>query len=125
MFSQNTIKGIVCDTDGLVIPCAHVLLCLNDSIIAQSISTEHGFLLENIPENSYILNVSHVGYQIKNIIRRKSNIDLDSIQLSLLTLELDEVVIRTIHNVTTYKTINYISMLNKLTFQNFPMCKVC
>ena len=46
LFSQNTIKGIVCDTDGLVIPCAHVLLCLNDSIIAQSISTEHGFLLE-------------------------------------------------------------------------------
>lgn len=104
LFSQNTIKGIVCDTDGLVIPCAHVLLCLNDSIIAQSISTEHGFLLENIPENSYILNVSHVGYQIKKIsLDVKSNIDLDSIQLSLLTLELDEVVIRTIHNVTTYK----------------------
>ena len=105
LFSQNTIKGIVCDTDGLAIPYANVLLCLNDSIIAQSISTEHGFLLENIPENSYILNVSHVGYQIKKIsLNVKSNIDLDSIQLSLLTLELDEVVIRTIRNVTTYKT---------------------
>ena len=30
LFSQNTIKGIVCDTDGLVIPCVHVLLCIND-----------------------------------------------------------------------------------------------
>ena len=28
LFSQNTIKGIVCDTDGLAIPYANVLLCL-------------------------------------------------------------------------------------------------
>ena len=45
LFSQNTIKGIVCDTDGLAIPYANVLLCLNDSIIAQSICS----IIENIP----------------------------------------------------------------------------
>lgn len=103
LFSQNTIKGMVCDTDGMAIPNANVVLWRNDTIVAQSVNSEHGFLLENIPDDSYILNISHVGYQIKQItLDVNSNIDLDSITLSFIH-ELDEVVITAARNITSYR----------------------
>lgn len=103
LFSQNTIKGMVCDTDGVAIPNANVVLWRNDTLVAQSVNSEHGFLLENIPDDSYILNISHVGYQIKQItLDVNSNIDLDSITLSFIH-ELDEVVITAARNITSYR----------------------
>ena len=103
LFSQNIIKGMVCDTDGTTILNANIVLWHNDSIVAQSINSEHGFFLENVPDGSYILNVSHVGYQIKQIaLDVKNNADLGSILLPV-GYELDEIVVRSARNVTSYR----------------------
>ena len=115
LFSQNTIKGVVCDTDRMTILNANVVLWHNDSIVAQSINSEHGFLLKNIPDDSYILNISHVGYQIKQItLDVKSNIDLDTIPLPF-GYELDEVVVKSARHVTSYKN-NLLHINVKQTF---------
>lgn len=103
LFSQNIIKGMVCDTEGVAIPNANVVLWHNDSIVAQGINSEHGFLLENIPGDSYTLNISHVGYQVKQMaLDVNSDIDLDSITLSYVH-ELDEVVVTAARNITSYR----------------------
>lgn len=103
LFSQSNIKGMVCDADGMAILNANVVLWHDNSIVAQSINSEHGFLLKNIPADCYILNISHIGYQIKQItLDVKNSIDLGTIQLPS-GYELDEVVVKSARKVTSYK----------------------
>ena len=94
---------MVCDADGMAILNANVVLWHDNSIVAQSINSEHGFLLKNIPADCYILNISHIGYQIKQITSDvKNSIDLGTIQLPS-GYELDEVVVKSARKVTSYK----------------------
>ena len=94
---------MVCDVDGMAILNANVVLWHDNSIVAQSINSEHGFLLKNIPAGCYILNISHIGYQIKQItLDVKNCTDLGTIQLPS-GYELDEVVVKSARKVTSYK----------------------
>jgi len=75
---------MVCDADGMAILNANVVLWHDNSIVAQSINSEHGFLLKNIPADCYILNISHIGYQIKQItLDVKNSIDLGTHSASI------------------------------------------
>lgn len=102
-FPQNTVKGIVCDADGAAALNAHVVLWHNDSIVAQGINSEHGFLLENVPDGVHILNISHVGYQTKQItLDVKRHLDLGTVPLTF-GHELDEVVVKSARAVASYR----------------------
>lgn len=115
LLSQNIVKGVVCDTDGMPIPNANVVLWHNDSIVAQSINSEHGFLIENVPAASYTLHISHVAYQVKQMaLDVRNDIDLGTIRLPY-SYELDEVVVKSSRNVTSYKN-NLLHVHVKQTF---------
>lgn len=103
LYAQGNVKGIVTDVGGLLIPDASVMLWQGDSVVAQSVNKERGFLLANIPYGSYVLSVSHVGCQVKKItLDIKGNMDLDTIRLSL-GHELEEVVVKAARDVISYK----------------------
>lgn len=47
VFSQNAINGIVCDSDNHILRDTNIVLYLNDSIVAYTVSHEYGFSLDN------------------------------------------------------------------------------
>lgn len=103
-FSQNIIKGTIYDADnGDITLEAHIVLWHNDSIIAQCVNSKYGFRLENIPNGNYILNISHIGYQVKQMmVNIKEHLDLGNIPLTF-GYKMDEVVVKSARNVTSYK----------------------
>ena len=65
LFSQSYIQGTVKDSSGVPVPvCSVLLLQAKDSIVLKkSLSDEKGeFIFQVIPNGSYILEVTHVGY---------------------------------------------------------------
>lgn len=120
-FSQNTIKGMVCDADNANITLnAHIVLCYNDSIIAQCINAEHGFYLENISNGIYTLNISHIGYHTQQItLNVNKHLNLGIIPLTF-GYELDEIVVESTRNITSYKN-NRLHVKVKQTYlQDLP-----
>lgn len=119
-FSQNIIKGMVYDRDSVTWLNASLVLLHNDSIVAQCVNSECGFLLKNISNGTYILNISHVGYRDSlKVLDVRDNVDLGNIYLSS-GYELGEVVVTAARNVTTYKN-NILHINVKNTFlQELP-----
>ncbi|WP_228853080.1 TonB-dependent receptor domain-containing protein [Aegicerativicinus sediminis] len=96
VYSQNfQISGFVVDENEKGLSYANVVLkqAGDDSILTGTTSDENGFyLISNIPEGSYIVNVSFIGYQEENFpITVDRQIEMGVIQLSEITEALDEV----------------------------------
>lgn len=102
-FSQNSVKGIVCREDSTSIPYANIILTSQDSILAKCINTSNGFILKKISPGNYILKISHIGYQTKEIsLDVKNNIDLGNIILES-GYNINEISITASRNTLSYE----------------------
>ena len=104
LFAQSppraTLKGVICDTSGLTIPSATVmLLSIKDStLLNYTQANEKGeFEFKNIKNSGYLLKVSLIGYfpyQKTLSVSATDIIDLDKIKLKIVSKMLMEVVIK-------------------------------
>ncbi len=97
-YAQNSLKGIIIDESQKPVPFANVILLqANDSttVYKGSVSEEDGsFLIENVEDNSYVLEIRFVGYD--NFLKKievKGNTNLKKLVLSEAASNLDEVTI--------------------------------
>lgn len=104
VFSQNTIKGVVCDPDNRILCDANVVLSHNDSIVAHTVSQVCGFSLENVHNGIYTLIISYVGYEEERIkLELNDNIDLGNIKLKSGSNIIDEVIVKSSIKISNYK----------------------
>lgn len=104
VFSQNTIKGVVCDSDNRILCDANVVLSHNDSIVVHTVSQVCGFSLENVHNGIYTLIISYVGYEEERIkLELNDNIDLGNIKLKSGSNILDEVIVKSSIKISNYK----------------------
>lgn len=104
LFAQSppraTLKGVICDTSGLTIPSATVmLLSVKDStLLNYTQANEKGeFEFKNIKNSGYLLKVSLIGYfpfQKFISVSETDIIDLEKIKLKIVSKMLMEVVIK-------------------------------
>jgi hypothetical protein len=98
--SRSTIKGVVCDTAGIDIPSAMVMLLnITDSTLVNfTQADEKGeFEFKNIKNSGYLLKISHMSYlpfQKKLSVSATGINDLGRLKLKLLSKQLMEVVIK-------------------------------
>lgn len=98
--SRATIKGVICDTAGIEIPSAMVMLLntKDSTLVNFTQADEKGtFEFRNLKNSGYLLKVSHMSYlpyqKILSVSATDIN-DLGKIKLKLLSKQLMEVVIK-------------------------------
>ena len=94
-----TVKGKVTDTLGTSLQSASVFLLddLDSTLLDFVRSEEDGsFLFKNVSRRNYILKLNYIGYLPRQIAigKEQKEIDLGAIQLSQISKELFEVVIK-------------------------------
>lgn len=100
---NNKVKGVVLSADSLVICDANIALLSQDSVVAHTVSTEHGFLMDNVPSGTYMLCVSYVGYETRQLpLDVSGDVELGDIILQY-GYEIDEIVVKSARNMTSYK----------------------
>ena len=97
-YSQNSVKGIIIDKNQKAVPYANVILLqASDSttVYRGSVYDEEGaFLMEDVEDNSYILEIRFVGYdKYLKKTEVKGNTNLRKLVLSEAASNLDEVTI--------------------------------
>ena len=97
--AQMTVKGKVTDTLGTSLQSASVFLLddLDSTLLDFVRSEEDGsFLFKNVSRRNYILKLNYIGYLPRQIAigKEQKEIDLGAIQLSQISKELFEVVIK-------------------------------
>ena len=91
--SQNSITGKVVDTDHKPLEAANVYL--SGTIMGAATNAEGQFEIENVPDGNFVLTISMIGYQLKEIpvsIRGKT-IDAGTIQLESSALQSQPIVV--------------------------------
>ncbi len=98
--SRATIKGVICDTAGIDIPSAMVMLLntKDSTLVNFTQAGEKGeFEFKNLKNSGYLLKVSHMSYlpyqKILSVSASEVN-DLGKIKLKILSKQLMEVVIK-------------------------------
>lgn len=89
---QFTLSGVVHDENQQALPGANVVISdLNRGTVS---SDDGSFIFDNIPEGSYALTISFVGYEpLKQSFSVKGDKDLASLSLKLATLKVEEVLV--------------------------------
>ena len=114
-FNRTTIKGVVCDSAGIVVPSAMVLLLAtkDSAFIDYTQADDKGaFEFRNVKNSGYILKIQHMSfipYQKMLPVSTTGLMDLGRIRLKIISKILMEVVIKAARAPLTFRgdTIEY------------------